>query len=43
MAAFHNVNCHPKVALRVGDTTTICPKCKQVGTVITGESRVNKL
>ncbi|HFS8238400.1 PAAR domain-containing protein [Proteus mirabilis] len=41
IATIHNVNCHQKVALRVGDTTTICPKCKQIGKVITGESRIN--
>lgn len=29
------------MALRVGDPTTICPKCGQAGKIATGENRIN--
>lgn len=33
--------CHGKKILRVGDPTTRCPKCHQLGSVVTGENQVN--
>ncbi|WP_244179704.1 PAAR domain-containing protein [Proteus genomosp. 4] len=41
IATIQSVSCHQKMALRVGDPTTICPKCRQAGKVITGENRIN--
>ncbi|EJD6537209.1 TPA: PAAR domain-containing protein [Proteus mirabilis] len=41
IATIQNVSCHQKMALRVGDPTTICPKCGQAGKIATGENRIN--
>lgn len=41
IATIQVVNSHQKMALRVGDPTTSCPKCGQVGKIVTGENRIN--
>lgn len=41
IATIQSVSCHQKMALRVGDPTTDCPKCGQSGKIITGETRIN--
>lgn len=40
IATINNAIADGKAMLRVGDPTTECPKCRQVGQVITGENRV---
>lgn len=37
IATIETVVCFNKKVLRVGDPTTRCPKCKQVGTIISGQ------
>ncbi|HID5222381.1 TPA: PAAR domain-containing protein [Proteus mirabilis] len=41
IATIQTVGCYQKMALRVGDPTTVCPKCGETGTIITGENRIN--
>ena len=41
IATIQNVKLSSKMALRVGDPTTICPKCGQAGKIVTGENRIN--